>query len=717
MKRTIRTSYTTSPRARLYKSLLPLARSPRTSFLRTLNRSPLSRHKLNATRTSILASRSYTRPALIWSAPRLKVRTRHRLLGLEGISDPANVGFYGPSVSNECTASRFGLQPVSLFWKCVGPLTHTNALNASTHRISTPPTPLLETLRVNSSDFLAFRGFRKGFNSRSHTASSWDLYHYNTNLSHSVQASGVSVYRPIRSASTSLRELNTPVRRDLLALGRRASLPVVSNLRTISQQRTLVSSTPQGVTYLFKHSPRLKTCRISLGLIACNMRLTRPLTNEVRLGARSAFVPLRQVQLYLSKLLIRRPISFQKYLSPILTPKAQYHASLNLVLKGRASTAPVQTLQPSQRMHTSLLLPRPQLRVHTHWLGSAEIVSVSTSPVSSTEFVRSPFFFLNTLKLFSSHLSTPSGERYHPDYLIFPRVNDIKSGIFNRLRQQKSDFSSIVDRFRNSSYGRSRNSLGTTLHRRPSPLPTQPRFTNMPLLSPQTPLWSLFRGATRLYENAPTVRRVRFKPGYTRLWKAARVDLREIFGINARYQYRLTPQIQARYFRARRLTSSTTVVTLSFLLATTRLTPDSSTAMSVTSQNLVYLNGLVCRNPATRLFLNDFVQLVVSVKYYILMRWLQSSFLAKRSRAHKVYFQKFRPAVFNRNIRIVRELPSWFLNLQFAYSDVPKYAEVDYFTLSAFIINDNFTSTQWFPSAAWAPDEIILNMYNWKYIT
>ena len=723
MKRTI-LAPTTYSRTRLYKSLAPLTRLPRNSAFRTLTRSLLPRHKLNSTRTStstfrahIPVQRRYTRPALIWSTSRLKVKTRHRLLGLEGASDPTNAVSSSPSVSNAAATSWSGLQPVNLFWKCIGPLTRTYNVTTATHRVSTPLTPLLETLRVNSSDFLAFRGFRKGLNARSYTSSTWDLYRYNPNPSPSVQASGSSVYRPAQSISTALRTLNTPLRRDLLTSGRRASLPVASNLRTITPHWAPTISTLREAVYLPKHFPKLKTSRLLLGPAAWGVRLTRPLTNAPRLGIKSVFAPLRRVQLHLSTLLTRRPIYFQKYFSPLPTSKVRYPIPVNVVPGGLAYTAPLQTLQASRQVPTPLLLPRFQLRTHAHSLLSAEIATVSASPVSSTKFIRSPFFFLNTLRLFSVHLSTSSGDRYHPDYLIFPRVNDIKSGIFNRLRQQKSDFSSIVDRFRHQVYGRSRNALSTTAHHSPSPLPLQPRFTNMPLLSPQTPLWSLFRGATRLYENAPTVRRVRFKPGYTRLWKAARVDLREIFGINARYQYRLTPQIQARYFRARRLTSSTTVVTLSFLLATTRLTPDSSTAISVTSQNLVYLNGLVCRNSATRLFINDFVQLVVSVKYYILMRWLQSSFLAKRSRAHKVYFQKFRPAVFNRNIRIVRELPSWFLNLQFAYSDVPKYAEVDYFTLSAFIINDNFASTQWFPSAAWAPDEVILNMYNWKYIT
>lgn len=53
---------------------------------------------------------------------------------------------------------------------------------------------------------------------------------------------------------------------------------------------------------------------------------------------------------------------------------------------------------------------------------------------------------------------------------------------------------------------------------------------------------------------------------------------------------------------------------------------------------------------------------------------------------NKIFYRKLKPSSFNRYIKTVRALPTWFFTLAFAYGDVPKCFELDYFTLSTFVV-------------------------------
>jgi hypothetical protein len=67
--------------------------------------------------------------------------------------------------------------------------------------------------------------------------------------------------------------------------------------------------------------------------------------------------------------------------------------------------------------------------------------------------------------------------------------------------------------------------------------------------------------------------------------------------------------------------------------------------------------------------------------------------------------------------RMRKTLPWTFLHLQGAYTDILPYLEVDYFTLSSFVILDQRIVKVWLPIRAYALELNIINMYNWKYIT
>ena len=71
----------------------------------------------------------------------------------------------------------------------------------------------------------------------------------------------------------------------------------------------------------------------------------------------------------------------------------------------------------------------------------------------------------------------------------------------------------------------------------------------------------------------PRITRIRFKPGYGRIWRNARRSVQEIVNVYAKYQYRLTPRIQRLYFATRRM-SSPNYLTLEYSLMATQFSFD-----------------------------------------------------------------------------------------------------------------------------------------------
>tara|TARA_B110000977_G_C11010509_1_gene467490 strand:- start:1071 stop:1295 length:225 start_codon:yes stop_codon:yes gene_type:complete len=63
------------------------------------------------------------------------------------------------------------------------------------------------------------------------------------------------------------------------------------------------------------------------------------------------------------------------------------------------------------------------------------------------------------------------------------------------------------------------------------------------------------------------------------------------------------------------------------------------------------------------------------------------------------------------------KMPNWVLTSRVKTADIPKFLEVDFFTLSAFIVYDPFLATDLeFPDLLESRFEIY-NLYNWKYVT
>ena len=401
--------------------------------------------------------------------------------------------------------------------------------------------------------------------------------------------------------------------------------------------------------------------------------------------------------------------SYHRYLSSDSLSNA-----LNTIRRSQYLLLPIlEHAKSGNRLSAKLNLPNK----------SELILKPSYSPL----FTLSPFGFLGYILTSTSKIMDilRSTVTYSPtvNYLVFPDANAVKTSIFRRLNRQKflssaraslyhqSTAVSTPSRFIiNSSYW-PKSSPGTPSRHTSITTGTSLSFTKD---------WGFRKfteSMTPAVNRTPRIRRIRFKPGYQRIWRIARTSARELLGFTSRYQYRLTPKLQQHYHQTRVADKVKLSLTVEFALLTSNFIPDHWSLKELLNSHNVFLNGISCTNPKLRLFCGDFLQLVVGLQYYAMSRWLTSWSTQKKGRVSKTFYRKFKPSTFNKNIKLVRRLPDWFYDLQYTYTDIPKYFEVDYFTLSIFLIHDNISQERWLPNRADQMDYSSTNMYNWKYIT
>ena len=211
--------------------------------------------------------------------------------------------------------------------------------------------------------------------------------------------------------------------------------------------------------------------------------------------------------------------------------------------------------------------------------------------------------------------------------------------------------------------------------------------------------------------------RIRFKPGYSRQWRFFRSDLKEFLGITTRYQYRLSILLERIYVKDRQVNELNLQLSLLPFTVQTQLVPDFWSAEEIFKANWLFINGWVCRNKNLTLLLNDFLQLIVSLKYYITIKWLLSWSVKNRFRVTKLNskWSKKKPSFYGKSVR--QRLPNWLFTLKYSFYDVPKYTEVDFFTLSSFVILPPGSTSNVTVDLNYKSQSKVFNLYNWKYIT
>ena len=213
------------------------------------------------------------------------------------------------------------------------------------------------------------------------------------------------------------------------------------------------------------------------------------------------------------------------------------------------------------------------------------------------------------------------------------------------------------------------------------------------------------------------ITRVRFKPGYYRQWRTFRTDLKKFLNIRLPYQKRLTTLVQNLFFYNQKKLEWSTQTRIVPFLAQTSLLPDLWSAQETINSQGVFVNGTLCTNDKLKIFFNDFVQLIINIKYYVVTKWLLNWSLTKSIRLTKLNRKLLKKRLSSSNGNYSRNLPDWLLGLRYSKYDIPRCFEVDYFSLSVFLIsNTNYLEckTSDLNSNTYTK---IFNLYNWKYIT
>jgi len=214
--------------------------------------------------------------------------------------------------------------------------------------------------------------------------------------------------------------------------------------------------------------------------------------------------------------------------------------------------------------------------------------------------------------------------------------------------------------------------------------------------------------------------RVRFKPGYQRIWREVRSALKVSLNVKFQYQQQLTKYLVKFYHLSSQYLLTYSESTLDKIIIYSQLLPDVSTTELFSSYGFIYLNGRVNTTINTVLIKNDFLQLVVSLWYYMITRWFLNWTNLRIRKFKRLVYRKNKPLQY----KIMKNkkqqsyyTPNWIYQTRYDNTDVKPYLEVDFFTLSTFILTDTYI--QYYHKVDDMPDlrNSTYILYNWKYIT
>lgn len=216
------------------------------------------------------------------------------------------------------------------------------------------------------------------------------------------------------------------------------------------------------------------------------------------------------------------------------------------------------------------------------------------------------------------------------------------------------------------------------------------------------------------------VPRVQFRPGYQRLWRKARTALKDSLMVKFKYQKSLTKYLVRFYRQATYYTFSMSESSLQKMLMYSRLLPDVPTIDLFWRQNLIYLNGHTAPTLEAPVLENDLIQLIVTPWFYIAYRWITNWVLNRQRRFKRLVYRKGLASK-QKLIKLKKQRsylsPKWVYLTRYDQSDIKPYLEVDYFTLSCFVIYNPYVYQYHTPDDTPDMRSLIYRLYNWKYIT
>lgn len=121
------------------------------------------------------------------------------------------------------------------------------------------------------------------------------------------------------------------------------------------------------------------------------------------------------------------------------------------------------------------------------------------------------------------------------------------------------------------------------------------------------------KGADESFKhNEVFIPRIRFKPGYQRLWRLARSALKESLKLNYRYQYRLTRYLMRFSRRINNYFMNFTEISTEKTIMYSKILPDVNSLDFFLQKKLIYLNGYLLAHKYGSTYVNDILQIIVS---------------------------------------------------------------------------------------------------------
>ena len=219
--------------------------------------------------------------------------------------------------------------------------------------------------------------------------------------------------------------------------------------------------------------------------------------------------------------------------------------------------------------------------------------------------------------------------------------------------------------------------------------------------------------------NELRIPRVRFKPGYQRLWRNFRLALAELLNFKFIYQQQLTKYLMRFYRKLNQSYFSFNENNVQKVLIYSRLVPDLSTFNLFFNNKLIFVNNTPLINSRLFIYKNDFIQLEISNWYYIFSRWLINSVLNRNLKFKSLIFKKSLAGKY----KIMKQVkqrsnytPKWISTVQYDFADIKPFLEVDFFTLSVFYLFDYNMFLYYAPNDIKVIRYNLFRLYNWKYI-
>jgi len=182
--------------------------------------------------------------------------------------------------------------------------------------------------------------------------------------------------------------------------------------------------------------------------------------------------------------------------------------------------------------------------------------------------------------------------------------------------------------------------------------------------------------------------------------------------LNYRYQHKLTSYLSKQYKASRFNTIYRLEMHLVNILIYSNFATDLNVSKNFIDSGYIYLNGFLLSSYKTLLFSPDFLQLVISLKYYITCRWLTNWHKKQYFRIKKYSFLQNSRQTWRLDKQKGYKIPNWVYQNKFYKYDIPKYLEVDFLTLSIFFLYDPFLPLEFNSVNLQENKGPIYNMYN-----